>query len=287
MSWVLDNLVVHRRLRRIGGFNPRSICLPFVFVMLFNLSAAAQQRPLVTEDPRIIPDGSIVSELGAGYFSRARFPVSGLEGNQISFLANGLHVGLGPRAEFQIAGVLHNFVRLTESGAGWRNDWGDFSLSTKIMLIGETSSRPVISFRPTIVLPNTNNEKGLGTDGTHFFGSLLAGKSLGPLFLFGNFGLGILDDAVRPAAQQDVLSYGVAAILPISSRLSLASEWSGLENPQENPSPGGEDHGQIRLGFQVRAWGVRWDIGSTAGLTRLDPRVGFVFGATKEFQLWK
>ena len=37
------------------------------------------------------------------------------------------------------------------------------------------------------------------------------------------------------------------------------------------------------------AEGLTWlrDVAGTAGLTRLDPRVGLVFGLTKEFRLWK
>jgi hypothetical protein len=60
-----------------------------------------------------------------------------------------------------------------------------------------------------------------------------------------------------------------------------------VENPQDHPTPGGEDRAQIRLGTQIRTFGFRWDIGAMAGLTRLDPSTGFVFGLTKEFQLWK
>jgi hypothetical protein len=100
--------------------------------------------------------------------NRVRFPISGIGGNQFSLFANGLHVGLGPRAEFQIGGVLHNFVQVREKGSGSRNDWGDFSISTKLKLVEERGVLPVVSFRPTVVLPNTNNDKGLGTDGTHF-----------------------------------------------------------------------------------------------------------------------
>lgn len=275
-----------------AGLKPRSYrwsrgVASLVVLVFIAIPVAAQQRPLITEDPRIIPTGSIFTEAGFAYLNRARFPVSGLGGNQVSLLVNGLHVGLGPRAEFQIGGVLHNFVQVRENGSGWRNDWGDSSISTKLKLLEETRARPIISFRPTVVLPNTNNEKGLGTDGTHFFGSLLVGKTVGPSFVFGNIGLGILDDAVRAAAQQDVLTYGLAAVLPITGRFSLAAEWNGRENPQENPTPGGEDRGEMRWGAQIRAFGVRWDIGGTAGLTRLDPRAGVVFGFTKEFRLWK
>jgi hypothetical protein len=272
----------------IHTFFGRGLWLLCPVVLLFVTTAAmGQQRPLITEDPRTIPMGSVFTEAGIAYLNRARFPVSGLEGNQFSLFVNGLHVGVGPRAEFQMGGVLHNFVKVRDGGSGSRNDWGDFWISTKLKLLEERGPLPVISFRPIVVLPNTNNDKGLGTDGTHFFGTILTGKTVGPAFLFGNIGLGILDDAVRAAAQQDVLTYGVAAVLPLTSRLNLAGEWNGRRNPQDNPTPGGEDRGEVRLGAQIRAAGIRWDLGVVAGLTRLDPRAGVVFGMTKEFQLWK
>src|SRR5688572_20304887 len=153
-----------------------------VVFLAFSSCLFAQQRPLFTEDPRVIGDGRVVTELGFAYFHRARFPVSRLGGNQYSLLVNGLHVGFGDRAEFQIGGVAHNFVQLRENGSGWRNDWGDFFLSTKMKMVDEGRLRPLVTFRPAIVLPNTNNEKGLGTDGTHFFGSLLFGKTMGRVF---------------------------------------------------------------------------------------------------------
>ncbi len=267
--------------------NPKSFLWLFYLVWLCPTWALAQQRPLITEDPRLIATGSFITEAGFGYFRRARFPVSGLGGDQFSALVNGLNFGLGPRAEFQINGVVQNFLRVHENGSGWRNDWGDISLSTKIKLVDETPVLPVVSFRPTVVLPNTDDARGIGSNSMQFFGNILAGKSVGPSFLYGNIGLGILTDTVRVRAQQDVLAYGIAAVLPISSRISLLSEWSGLDNPRQHPTPGGEDRSQVRLGVQVRASGVRWDIGATAGLTRLDPRAGLVFGLTKEFRLWK
>src|SRR5262245_7645008 len=257
-------------------------------ILLFPAPIHAQQRPLLTEDPRLTAPGTVTTELGMSYLNRARFPVSKLGGNEIQFLVNGLHFGLGDRSEFQITGVAHNFLWIHENGMGRRNDWGDFSVSTKIKLVPEKGHRPIVSFRPTVILPNSNNEKGLGTDGTHFFGSLLFGKTVGErLFVFGNLGLGILDDAVRAAAQQDVLAYGLAATLPIGQRVHLAAEVNGWDNRQSNRSLGGEDRSQARLGIQVRAAGVRWDVAGTAGLTRWDHRSGVVFGMTKEFQLWK
>ena len=180
--------------------------------------------------------------------------------------------------------VMQNFVR---SGNDWVNDWGDLSLSTKIRLVPETHLLPIISFRPTMVLPNSNDSKGIGTNSTNVFGNILVGKSAGRGFLFGNVGIGILTDTVHVRAQQDVLTYGVAGVMPLNTRFSVLSEVNGWKNPRTGPSPGTESRAQVRLGMQIRTIGVRWDVAATAGVTRLDPRGGLVFGLTKEFRLWK
>ena len=255
--------------------------------ILFLLSAlaSAQQRPLLTEDPRLIAEGMVVTELGFGYQHQARFPVSGLSGDLYSLLENGLHFGVGKRAEFQMTGVIHNYVNL--EGGGTLNDWGDLSLSTKLRLVDEGGSRPAISFRPTIVLPNSSQTKGVGTDGTHFFGNLLFGKTAGPGYFFGSMGLGILDDPLRGGAQHDFLTYGIAATVPVGSRLSVLTEWNGRHNFTSFPSAGGESRGQVRLGTQIKAGGIRWDAAVTAGTTYWDHKVGFVAGMSKEFQLWR
>ena len=259
----------------------------FVSLWLLLPAALGQQRPLVTEDPRLIANGAFVMESGFGYLHRARFSLSGLGGDEFSAFANGLNFGLGPRAEFQIKGVIHNFLHVRENGSGWRNDWGDLSVSTKVKIVDQTPVLPIVTFRPTVVLPNTDDARGIGTNSMQFFGNILTGKNVGSGFIFGNIGLGILSDTVRPRAQQDVLTYGLAGVLPISPRISLLSEWNGWKNPEEHPTPGGESRSEVRLGMQIRAAGVRLDAAGIAGLTRLDPRFGVVFGVTKEFRLWK
>src|SRR5438067_8501909 len=71
-----------------------------------------QQRPLLTEDPRLIRNGAFVMESGFGYARKAQFPLSGLKGDEFQAFVNGLNFGLGPRAEFQINSVIHNFVKI-------------------------------------------------------------------------------------------------------------------------------------------------------------------------------
>lgn len=256
-----------------------------MFVLCFTTLALSQQRPLLTEDPRLIADGALVTELGLGYQHEARFPVSGLTGDFYSILENGLHFGLGKRAEFQITGVIHYY--LSVDGGGSRNDWGDLAMSTKIRLVDERGPRPAVSFRPTVILPNSSRTKDIGYDGTHFFANLLFGKTAGPAYIFGSVGLGVLDDPLRAATQYDFLTYGIAASIPASSRVSLLTELNGRHNFAEFPSAGGESRGQARLGVQIKAGGMRWDAAVTAGITHWEHKVGYVVGMSKEFRLWQ
>ena len=254
-------------------------------LILFSTLASAQQRPLLTEDPRLIAEGMVVTELGMGYQHEAKFPVSGLTGDLYSILENGVHFGVGKRAEFQMTGILHYYLKLAND-AGSRNDWGDLSLSTKIKIVSEGHSVPDISFRPTVELPNSSQTKGIGTDGTDFYANLLFGKRAGPAYVFGSIGLGILDDPTRAAAQHDFLTYGIATTVPAGSRVNILGEWNGRHNGMTYPSVGGESRGEVRFGAQMKAGGMRWDAAVTAGTTDWDHKVGFTAGVSKEFQVW-
>jgi hypothetical protein len=261
------------------------LLLGTAFVFLFGTFSFAQQRPLLTEDPRLIPEGALVTELGFGYQHRARFPVSGLTGDLYSLMESGFHFGLGKRAEFQMTGVIHYYLDV--EGGGSRNDWGDLAMSTKIRIADEGGKQPAISFRPTVVLPNSNQTKGIGLDGTNFFGNLLFGKTAGRIYVFGNIGLGIIDDPIHAAAQQDFLTYGIATSVPVSSGVNILAEWNGRDNFASYPSTGGESRGQVRLGTQIKAGSLRIDAAATAGTTHWDHKAGFVAGVTKEFQLFR
>jgi len=256
--------------------------LSFLILLACSNDVQAQQRPLVTEDPRLIKAGSLVTEMGFGYENRAIYTLSGLEGDHISLLPGGLHFGLGDHAEFQMTGTLYDFLQLSDGD--WRSDFGDFSMSTKMKMIGESPKVPIISFRPTVVLPNANQGSGLGLNTTRFFASLLAGKTFGKVFVFGNGGIGILDKPTDAGAQDDVWTYGLATIIPLSKSVNWAGEINGMYNPRDNPAPGSETRRQFRTGLQIEAIGVRWDVGALVGLTDLDPKYGFSFGVTTQFR---
>src|SRR3954470_23715335 len=84
--------------------------LAFFFVLLCSVWAGAQQRPLLTEDVDIIPPGSVRIEAGVDFVQNAKFPVSGLTGDLTRVGVIGINIGLAPNVEFQIDGVLQNFL---------------------------------------------------------------------------------------------------------------------------------------------------------------------------------
>src|SRR5204863_1429854 len=95
----------------------------------------AQQRPLLTEDPRLVPSGALDVETGFVSEKRSVYTLSGLQGTHVALLPSGLNFGLGDLAEFQMDGTLHDYLR-TSDGV-WHRDFGHLALSTKMKTAGE------------------------------------------------------------------------------------------------------------------------------------------------------
>src|SRR5688500_6351302 len=86
----------------------------FVLAIALPAVAAAQQRPLVTEDPETIGAGRMLVEAGFDTSWGAKFPASGLEGDLLRLPLFGVSVGLSSIAEIQIDGGLFNRLSIDE-----------------------------------------------------------------------------------------------------------------------------------------------------------------------------
>ncbi len=271
-----------------------NVALVFTFVCA--LSAAAQQRPLITEDVDIIPPGSARIEAGIEFFQDARFPVSGLRGDLTRVGVIGVNFGLSPNVEFQIEGVLQNFLSInsatpnpavprTFARADSTNDTGDFRLSTKIKLRNETRRAPSLGFRFGVELPNSSEGRGIGINQTNAFGTILVGKKFGRedrVNLFGNLGIGIFTAPTQLFTQNDMLLYGIAGIVRVNRQINVAGEINGRANTRGGGRAplGTESLSEARLGLQIKASGLRFDFAGIAGLTDFSPRSGVTFGIT-------
>jgi hypothetical protein len=255
---------------------------------------AAQQRPLITEDVDIIPQGTVRLELGIDFLQNAKFPASGITGDQTRVGVVGVNVGLAPNVEFQIEGVIQNFVSVNSVSpspaiprafaSNSTHDTGDFRLATKIKLRSETRNAPSLGFRFGVELPNSNETRGIGLNQTNAFGTILVGKKYGRdgrLNLFGNLGLGIFTAPTRPFTQNDMLLYGVAGLFRVNERVNFAAEVNGRANTRNSGAPlGTEPLSEARVGLQVKASGLRFDFAGIKGLTDFSPHSGVTFGVT-------
>jgi hypothetical protein len=256
----------------------------------------AQQRPLQTQEPAILPPGTLSLQVGFDFLQDAKYPVSGLRGDLTSLGVIGIYTGLGELVEFQMQGTVYDSLSISERTATPLNlrlnssgtatsDFGDLMLSTKILTLRERRLSPALSFRISVQLPNASATRGLGMDSTQFYNTLLAGKHFGKLNLFANAGLGILSNPVQAGVQNDVMVYGLGVLYPITPAVTLASEVFGRWSTRESGAPlGTESQSQFRIGVQIQGLGFRWDIAGLAGMAEKSPRSGIVFGVTKEIK---
>ncbi|MBI2956298.1 MAG: transporter [Acidobacteria bacterium] len=278
----------------------RRLLIPLLLLSL-PLAAAAQQRPLTTEEAETVRPGELFLQFGVEFLQDARFPLSGLEGDLTRAGIVDLRYGVSRAAEIQIQGVIRNFLSVQEQrpavvtpnlsrGDTSTSDFGDFTIAAKFRLLPETDRRPAIAIRFATELPNSDEARGIGANTTNFFFTLLAQKHIGRLNLFGNVGLGILQAPAGLFSQNDVILYGAAATYPLHEKLTLVGEVAGHKSTRRT-SPasalvGTGSRSQARLGVQFFAVGMRWHFAGIAGLTKNDPDSGFTFGVSKSIRLW-
>ncbi len=255
--------------------------------------AIGQQRPLKTEDAELLRTGRIRVELGIELLQGQRYSLSGLEGDLTRLGVSAIHVGVGEYAEFQISGVIQDFLTVSRRSSpvvpplfsgDSTSDFGNLILASKLKLTSERKYRPSMAFKFAVELPNANQNSGLGTDETEFYASLLFKKQLWNSQILANVGFAILGSPVYPASQTDPLTYAAAVIIPLNQQFNLVSEIYGRQGPARL---GNENQSQVRAGLQIYTGGLRWDIAGIAGLKQYDPDSGIAVGMTYEFQAFQ
>ncbi len=263
------------------------------------VSADAQQRPLVTEDPLTVGGGQILIETGVDWARGITFPASGLRGDLVSGPTVGISVGVGPIAEIQIDGSFYRQLTITEripaplSGVlsftgNTTSAVDDFVIATKLRLLNEGPGRPAIGLRFATRLPNASNESGLGQDTTDFFASFLMGKTVKSLRIVGNAGVAIVGDPTVAARQEDLLTFGMSLARAVVGGLELVTEYHGRMNlAASSPVPGTENRGVARAGLRFTRGPVRLDAAVLVGATSSDLDLGATAGLTWVFTAFR
>jgi hypothetical protein len=268
--------------------------------LLMARPAAAQQRPLLTEDPEPIGAGRMLIEAGLDFAHDQQYPAAGLEGNLWRVPMLGLSFGISSIAEFQLDGGPFNtlaikkrdpdapLARLLDFDGDRTSDVEDLIIATKIRLLSERAQRPSFALRFATKLPNAENESGLGLDTTDFFATLLAAKTVQSIRVVGNIGLGILSDPTVGDRQNDVLLYGLSLARALTDRGEIVGELNGrISTRVGGPFPGTETTGRLALGGRYTRASVRLDAGLFVGLTPEDPTIGFSTGLTYVFRAFE
>ncbi len=269
-----------------------------ILIFFASLSAVTQQRPLLTEDVDIVPEGTIEVAAGIDFLQNAKFPLSGLSGDLTRVGDIRIRTGFAPNVEFSVEGVLQNFLAINTQttpssiplnlDGNSTNDTGDFVVATKIKLKNETKNLPALGFKFGFEMPNSNQARGIGTNQINIFGKVLLQKRFGRVTgkkprvnVYGNLGLMIMTAPVERFTQNDLFLYGLAGIFKVTDHINIASEVNGRLNTRSGAAPlGTESVGQFRIGTQIRASGLRFDTAAIFGLTKFSPRTGITFGVT-------
>ena len=280
---------------RSGGASSPKLFLLALLLLLAPGQAAAQQRPLLTEDTRTVAAGSARFELGFDFEQNRNFPLSGLNGDLSRFGVVSLTLGLGRQVEIETGGVLQNYlsinrryrpsaIPLTVTGNS-TNDIGDFFFATKVRLVEEARRRPAIGVRFGAELPNSNQARGIGLNRTTTFGTLLLGKTVGRWRLMGNVGMAIVPAPTNNFSQNDPLTYSMAATYDWTKRVTLAGEVQGRSSLRRVTPLGTESEGGVRIGARIRAVGLTWDVAALRGYHPASPRTGMMIGVTYQGEL--
>ncbi len=268
-------------------------------ILVFGLAfaAAAQQRPLLTDDIDITPAGSMEISAGVDFFQDSKFPLSGIRGDLTRIGDIRIRTGFASNVELQIEGTIQNYVAINSLGPSAiplninnnsTNDFDDFTISAKVKLRSETRLIPALGMKFGYQMPNTDQSRGIGLNQINIFTKLIAQKKFGtvvgrtPKFnLMGNIGLGIMTAPIERFTQNDVFLYGLAGIYRLTDSVNLLSEVNGRMNTRNAGAPlGTESVGQFRIGTQIKTAGLRFDTAAAFGLTRFSPRTGVTFGVT-------
>jgi len=276
-----------------------TIVAVLALVSALTVSASAQQRPLVTEDPETVSEGQVLVEAGFDYQYDIEFPVSGLTGDLLRVPLIGTSIGVGSRTEIQIDGGLYNHLSITERAPAPPSEsldvtgdstssMQDLLVGAKIRLVTEGASSPGFGVRFATKLPLASNESGLGLDTTDFYTSLLVAKTVRSARIVVNFGLGILADPTVGDSQNNVLTYGVSFARAMTNATEVVGEINGRADLSgDDPPPGTESRSVFRIGARHTRGTVRVDGAIFFGITRFDPTFGLAAGLTYVFNAFQ
>lgn len=259
---------------------------------LFNSPSAA--LALQTNNLQLPPKGTIRLQTAFEWRSDWQAPISRLHGDLYRLGVLRFDLGIADNVSLQIRGAIRQVLRLNDdshsSEAAGRsttaNDVGDFSVATVARLTPAGRHRPALGFRIETKLPNTNQDRGIGTNTTDVALSILAAQQYERVLAFAEVGIGILTAPRQINDQNDVLVYGIGLLWMVSKQFQLAGEINGFVSPRQHIPVGTEDRSAARVGLIWRLAKFSLETLAVYGLTRREGKLGIIIGTNWQLNLF-
>ncbi|MGH7491475.1 MAG: hypothetical protein ACREOO_03665 [bacterium] len=246
---------------------------------------------LTTNPLWLVPARTAQFGLGFDIHAQWQAPISGLQGTLYRLAIVRAEVGIASNVVLQIRGPVRQILAIDETSSqplpgmpasGTTSDAGDFSVATIMRLYENRSKTAALGFHVETRLPNSTQRKGIGTNTTDIFMSVLASGKWRNGMIFGDLGMGILTAPLEVNVQNDVLLYGLGTILIVREQLRLFGEINGYLTTRNIIPVGTEARGMARAGlaWQCSSWGVETSV--QHGLTRNEGKWGGSVGVTRK-----
>ena len=241
--------------------------------------SARSELPAVTQEADIQPPGTLAVDLGFGYRSEPRDFGLPEHDARWDLGKTRLAAGLGDLVEVQATGTVLSTV---DNAGGTDNEFGDWTLGTKIRLLTEAGKRPAMAFLWEVKGPIASSVDGVGTDEADFFAHVLLSKHFGQRGrLDVNVGGGALGDPTKSSSQNDVVMLSAAWSRQLSDKKVVGAELFAGDGFKENDSP-------LLLRGIYRHTVGRWSISAAiaAGLNSDTDDFAIDLFVGRQFQLW-
>lgn len=228
--------------------------------------------------------------MGFEYQADRSFPLSGLSGDLWSLGEARARFGLSSNVELVASWTAQHFLSVgsrapsavpltVEPGEGSR-DFGDVSLGVVLRVLGQQGWRPALGLSFETRLPTTNEGRGIGTNTTDFFSSVIAARRLGRWSLLADVGVGILEAPAEVGEQNDVLVYDLSVTVALSQRARSFLVLDGQASTRRRIPVGTEDWATLQWGGDYAFGPVRLDGAVVWGLHGRDADWGLTVGAS-------
>lgn len=238
---------------------------------------------LQTNNLQLVPKGALRVYTAFELRPDWQAPITQARGDLYRFGVLRFDLGIAQNVTIQIRGALRQVLRF--AGGTNANDVGDFSVATIARIVPAAKHRPAFGFRIETKLPNTNQDRGIGTNTTDVAMAVLATKQYGRALVFADVGLAILTAPRQLNDQNDVMVYGLGLLWNLSRRFQLAGEINGFVSPRDQIPLGTEDRSALRFGLNWKFHHFALGISAVNGLVQREGDLGVIMDLSWQVNL--